>query len=70
MSLHDPKHPAWKVARLAIVCVTMLVLLSSGVLYRSNLEVKDLILILTTLVSLGGFDVAKSYVADGDKQSK
>lgn len=60
MTLPDAKHPAWKVARLAIVCVTLLVFF--GTIYKSPIESKDLITILGTLVALSGFDISKAMV--------
>jgi hypothetical protein len=36
-------------------------------LYKNGFDPKDLVLIITTLASLAGFDVLKTRVATGDK---
>lgn len=65
MSIHDPKHPVWPIIRTLVVGGTMIGLCS--VLYKNGFDPKDLILIITTLASLAGFDVLKLKVATGEQ---
>jgi hypothetical protein len=54
----DAKHPVWKIARLAIVCTTLLLFFAFG--YSSPIESKDVMTIIGTLLALGGFDISKA----------
>ncbi len=58
MSIPQADHPVWKLARLAIVCATMLVFF--GTIYTQPIEQKDLITIFGTLAALAGYDWAKT----------
>lgn len=58
MSNFGADHPVWKLARLAIVCGTML--LFFGLIYKQPIEWKDAVTIIGTLSALAGYDAAKS----------
>ena len=64
MSFHDPKHPIWPIIRTVVVGGTMIGLCAT--LYKNGFDPKDLVLIITTLASLAGFDALKTKVAIGD----
>jgi hypothetical protein len=64
MSIHDPRHPVWPIIRYSVVAGTMIGLCAT--LYKNGFDPKDIILIVTTLASLAGFDVLKTRVATGD----
>ena len=57
MSIHDPKHPICPLLRTIVVGGTMIGLCAT--LYKNGFDPKDLVLIITTLASLAGFDVVK-----------
>jgi len=59
-TLADPSHPMWKLLRLIVVATVILIFFLT--MYKSPLEMKDILLILTTLIGLGGFDQAKAMV--------
>jgi hypothetical protein len=58
--LGDPAHPLWKIIRLAVVGGILIACCST--MYRSGFDTKDIMLIATTLLGLGGFDQFKSMV--------
>jgi hypothetical protein len=60
MNLPDANHPIWKLLRLVVVGVIMLVLCTF--MYRNGFDQKDIVLIVTTLVGLFGYDVAKTQL--------
>jgi hypothetical protein len=62
MTLPAADHPIWKIIRLAVVGVIMAVLCSF--LYKNGFDKKDIILIVMTLMGLGGFDVAKMKLTE------
>jgi hypothetical protein len=56
--MNDPRHPVWKIIRIAVVGVLMIAFLHIN--YKSGLvPEKDIGTILGVLLGLIGFDVAK-----------
>jgi hypothetical protein len=62
MTIPDAKHPLWKIARLAIVCGTLL--LFFGTIYKQPIESKDIATIIGTLLALSGFDIGKAIATN------
>jgi hypothetical protein len=60
--LTDPAHPVWKIIRLIIVGIFLLLLLQFN--YNSGLEGKDLVTIFITLCGLAGFDALKKQITN------
>ena len=60
MNIPNADHPCWKIARLGIVCGTMLVFF--GTIYTAPIESKDLFTIFGTLAALSGFDIGKAFM--------
>lgn len=60
MSFQDPKHSIWPIVRYSVVAGTMIILCNS--LYKNGFDPKDLVLILSTLASLAGFDAFRNKV--------
>ena len=58
--LNDPAHPLWKLLRLVVLLVACMVTFHFG--YQSGLVYKDIIPIITLLLTIGGFDIAKAVV--------
>jgi hypothetical protein len=56
--ISDPSHPIWSNLRHIVQVVTMSVLCAT--LYKNGFDLKDLILIVTTIGSASGVDVLKS----------
>jgi hypothetical protein len=56
----DPSHPFWKILRLAVVGIILVV--SCSVLYKNGFDQKDIIMIAMTLLGLGGYDQVKAMV--------
>ncbi len=54
----DANHPAWRIIRYAVVSGTMIILCST--LYKNGFDHKDIVLIVTTLLGLAGFDQVKT----------
>jgi len=61
--MSDPKHPFWKILRLAVVGGLMLGFLS---LNYNQFDQRDVITIIGVLAGLGGFDIVKERAAKGD----
>ena len=62
-----PDHPVWKLLRLVVVCVTLVILCS--VLYKNGFDKKDIVMIGTTLLALAGYDQAKSVLTNNKDTS-
>jgi len=60
--LADPKHPIWLTIRYVVVGVVMIVLCST--LYKNGFDSKDVVLIVTTIASLAGFDSIKTRMTE------
>jgi|694.fasta_scaffold68922_5 hypothetical protein len=63
-SIHDPKHPVWPIIRYVVVGGTMIAICST--LYKNGFDPKDLVLIITTLASIAGFDIFKTRVVNAE----
>ena len=60
MSMLAANHPIWRILRLAVVGAIMFVLCAT--MYRHGFDQKDVILILTTIGGLAGYDKIKNEV--------
>lgn len=61
----DPMHPVWKLIRLLILCVTLVVMLT--VMYRNGFDpMKDIPTIIAALSAIAGFDVVKDRVVSNN----
>lgn len=67
MTLSNPKHPIWPIVRYSVVASTMIILCNT--LYKNGFDPKDLVLILSTLASLAGFDAFRNRVQATGKES-
>jgi hypothetical protein len=56
--------PLWKVLRLAVVGVILMVLCST--MYNNGFDRKDIVTIAVTLLGLAGFDQAKTAITKPD----
>ena len=63
--LHDPSHPAWKLLRLAIIGVIVIAYCATQ--YKNPINMTDIGLLVTLLLSVGGFDKAKAVLTKGNK---
>ena len=59
-----PRHPAWKLAELIVVGLVLVSIFGLGMVYKNPIEIKDLIPIATTLLTIAGFSLAKANLAD------
>ena len=64
--LSDPAHPLWKIIRLLVVCVAILVVFQIG--YSHGLGSVDIMPIVTILATLAGFDQLKSVVTSESRK--
>jgi hypothetical protein len=60
MNIPESDHPIWKIIRYAVVGGVMTVLCAT--LYRNGFDPKDIVLILTTLSGLAGYDQIKAKI--------
>ena len=60
-----PRHPAWKLAELATVGLILVAIFGLGLVYKSPIELKDLIPIVSALLTITGFSIAKANLTDG-----
>jgi hypothetical protein len=58
--LSDPAHPVWKIIRLVVVGVIIGIYCATQ--YKNGFDAKDVGLILSALLGVGGFDQAKALV--------
>lgn len=66
--LHDARHPLWKILRIAVVGGLLLLFLHLN--YRHGLvPEKDVGTIVSVLLGLIGFDVAKDRIVNGGNNS-
>lgn len=63
--LSAPDHPIWKILRLAVAGVIVGVYCATQ--YKNGFDEKDVGLILSILVGVGGFDQAKAFVTKAYK---
>ena len=56
--IDSPDHPVWKILRLAVVGVVLVV--SCSFLYNNGFDKKDIVTIAMSLLALGGFDQLKA----------
>ena len=61
INYYPPSHPVWKLLRLVVVCVTLVV--SLNLLYHNGWAPKDYVTLLNTLAVLGGYDAIKTKLA-------
>lgn len=61
INYYPPSHPVWKLLRLVVVCVTLVV--SLNLLYHNGWAPKDYITLINTLTVLGGYDAIKTKLA-------
>lgn len=62
INYYPPNHPLWKLLRLVVVCVTLVV--SLNLRYHNGWAPKDYITLINTLAVLGGYDAIKAKLAD------
>jgi hypothetical protein len=55
-------HPIWKIIRYAVVGIVMTVLCAT--LYKNGFDSKDMVLIITTIAGLAGFDQVKQKATE------
>lgn len=60
MNIPPSDHVVWKIVRQAIVGGMLLMMLS---LNYDRFDSRDITTVVTTLMALGGFDVAKAFVS-------
>ena len=60
MNIPPSDHIVWKIIRQAIVGGMLLLMLSMN---YNKFDSRDITTIVTTLMALGGFDVAKAFVS-------
>lgn len=62
----DPSHPAWKLLRLVIVGVIVVGYCATQ--YKNPINMADIGLLVTLLLSVGGYDKAKAVLTKGTKE--
>jgi hypothetical protein len=62
MSLPANDSPVWPIVRLFVVGLLMLGMFTVAGIYKTPLAIPDVILMITTLLGLAGFDVTKAFM--------
>lgn len=65
--LADPAHPLWKLLRVVVVLIVMLIVFQFS--YQHGLGLVDIIPILTILATVAGFDITKATITNLMKSS-
>lgn len=65
MTIPNEHHPIWRIIRYAVVGLVMTLLCAT--LYKSGFDSKDIVLILTTIAGLAGFDKIKTEMTRAEQ---